>query len=510
MKLDSLVFLICYLCVVSLIPVSLLLIMAPGSQNSRSKDKSEKADKSDKADKPILSVIKDLKASATAVLQHYEYFDTVENLQRQVKELNQQLKEANAKVEKAQEEQKQNDITKEELTKSFEQRIVKWKEREHELEAQLKEERTKAELSSQKKERRWEEHLENYEKNLRKLEEDLECERDKNTNLNSRLRWTEKTLSGLRGDFHIVPLEQDFFSKSFKNLEDKLFDLTERFFKGPLQPFDQGHHHFPRTSQPILFYADYQTVPCARIAQSLIADRLSKDVFKPMCIASPKGLKSMGDEIQRSRNEPRQKAILRSLLFKTFHAEEEEQQRDIINSVTSELLNQLEAMLSPEGNSVFKEELSTYLKLAAQLWNQIKSGSDWVLASSDWHNKFREWKKIRGQSSSTVVEQQRLQSGVPWYVMFPQMYVDGNDSLLHPGSLWSFDKAPVEEKRNAQSPRARRVSASRSSKSPTVAEASSDSGVTPYRSLPSRDKVAEMGRRVSSDSEGQRRCKSTC
>ncbi|GLA61629.1 hypothetical protein AtubIFM54640_002152 [Aspergillus tubingensis] len=485
--------------------------MAPGSQNSRSKDKSDKADKSDKSDKPVLNAIKDLKASAAAVLQHLEYFDTVENLQRQVKELNQQLKDANAKVEKAQEEQKQNDITKEELTKSFEQRILKWKEREHKLEAQLEEERTKAELSSQKKDRECKEQLAKYEKKSRKLEEDLECERDKNTDLNSRLRRTEKTLNGLRGDFHIVPLEQDFFSKSFKNLEDKLFELTERFFKGPLQSFDQGHHHFPRTSQPMLFsYADYQTVPCARIAQSLIADRLSKHVFKPMCIASPKGLKSMGDEIQRSANEPRQKAILRSLLFKTFREEEEEQQRDIIKSVTSELLHELEAMLSSEGNSEFEEELINYLETAADIWNQMKRGSDWVLASSIWHNNFPAWNKTRGPSSSTAVGQQRLLPGPPWIVMFPQMYVDGNDSLFYPGSLWSFDPAPVEEKRNAQSPRARRVSASRSSKSPTVAEASSDPGVTAYRSLASRDKVSETGLKVSSDSEGQRRCRSTC
>ncbi|XRM49182.1 hypothetical protein ABZX51_012061 [Aspergillus tubingensis] len=479
--------------------------MAPGSQNSRSKDKS------DKADKPVLNAIKDLKASAAAVLQHLEHFDTVENLQRQVKELNQQLKEANAKVEKAQEERKQNDITKEELTKSFEQRILKWKEREHKLEAQLDEERTRAELSSQKKDRECKEQLAKYEKKLRKLEEDLECERDKNTDLNSRFRRTEKTLNGLRGDFHIVHLEQDFFSKSFKNLEDKLFDLTERFFKGPLQPFDQGQHHFPRTSQPMLFsYAEYHPVPCARIAQSLIADRLARDVFKPMCIASPKGLKSMGDEIQRSANEPRQKAILRSLLFKTFREEEEEQQRDIIKSVTSELLHELEAMLSSEGNSVFEEELITYLETAADIWNQMKRGSDWVLASSIWHNNFPAWNKTRGPSSSTAVGQQRLLPGPPWIVIFPQMYVDGNDSLFYPGSLWSFDPAPVEEKRNAQSPRARRVSASRSSKSPTVAEASSDPGVTAYRSLASRDKVSESGRKVSSDSEGQRRCRSTC
>ncbi|RAH56733.1 hypothetical protein BO85DRAFT_478537 [Aspergillus piperis CBS 112811] len=487
--------------------------MAPGSQNSRSKEKSEKADKSDKADKPILSAVKDLKASATAVLQHLEYFETVENLQRQVKELNQQLKEANAKVEKAQEEQKQNDITKEELTKSFEQRFLKWKEREHKLEAQLKEECAKAELSSQKKDRELKEQLAKYERKLRKLEEDLECERDKNTDLNSRLRQSKKALEGLRGDFHIVPLEQDFFSKSFKNLEDKLFDLTERFFKGPLQPFDQrqGQHHFPRTSQPMLFsYAEYHNVPCARIAQSLIADRLARDVFKPMYIASPKRLESMGDALQRSKNEPRQKAILRSLLFKTFREEEDEQQRDIIKSATSELLHELEAMLSSEGNSVFEEELITYLETAADIWNQLKTGSDWVLASSIWHHNFPAWNKTRGPSSSTAVGQQRLLPGAPWIVMFPQMYVDGNDSLFYPGSLWSFDPAPVEEKRNVQSPRARRVSASRSSKSPTVAEASSDPGATAYRSLASRDKVSETGRKVSSDSEGQRRCKSTC
>lgn len=257
-------------------------------------------------------------------------------------------------------------------------------------------------------------------------------------------------------------------------------------------------------------YAENHTVPCARLAQLLIADRLARDVFKPMCIASPKGLKCMGDEIQRSGNEPRQKAILRSLLFKTFHEEEEEQQREVIKLVTSELLHELEERLSPEGSSVFKEELITYLKLAAQLWNQMKEGSDWVLASSNWHNNCAAWNKIRGQSSSTAVGQQRLMPGAPWFVMFPQMYVDGSDSLLYPGSLWSFDPAPVEEKRKAQSPRAGRVSAPRSSKSPTVAEASSDPGVPAYRGLASRDKVSEMGRRVSSDSEGQRRCKSTC
>ncbi|GLA25346.1 hypothetical protein ACMYSQ_010270 [Aspergillus niger] len=216
----------------------------------------------------------------------------------------------------------------------------------------------------------------------------------------------------------------------------------------------------------------------------------------------------MGDALQKSEKiQPRQKAILRSLLFTAFETDEERVQTDLIQSVASELFDELKGILSTDNDNAFSKELLSYLETAARVWNKSKRVSEWILTSSDPHINRQPWKMIKGDSNKAVAGQESTNSGM---VIFPQIYIDGNNSKYYPGTLWSFDSGPVEEKRTAQSPHARRVSASRSSKSPTVAEASSDPGATASRRLASRDKVSEMGRKVSSDSEGQRRCKSTC
>ncbi|GLA15147.1 hypothetical protein AnigIFM62618_001635 [Aspergillus niger] len=480
--------------------------MPPGTQTTRSKDKSDKADKTDK---PITSAIKDLKTSVAAVLQHLETLDTTENLLRKVKELTDQLAEANKKVEEVQEEQKQEKAASQAMVKNFEKRVLDWNKQEDALKRQVEQLQRKCDENSRSRAEERDEKLNEYKRKLRAMEKDLQREKNKTVGLESQLQDSKEALEDLRGDFPLVPLKPDFFRK-FDDLEASLYALAERFFKGPLHSFDQGLRHFSHFFQPMLLsYADYHTIPCARMAQSFIADRLARDIFKPMCIASPIGPIDMGDALQRTGSEPRQKAILRSLLFKAFHAEEERQQKEKIKSVTAELVLGLEGMLSPEGNNAFQKELMTYLESAADVWNQVKRGSDWVTASLSWHNNFQAWKKVRGESSNIAVGQV-LAPGSPWFVVFPHISIEGNDSMSYPGSLWSFDSGPVEEKRTAQSPHTRRASASRSSKSPTVAEASSDPGATASRSLASRDKVSEMGRKVSSDSEGQRRCKLTC
>ncbi|RDH35091.1 hypothetical protein BDQ94DRAFT_168766 [Aspergillus welwitschiae] len=478
--------------------------MPPGTQTTRSKDKSDKADKTDK---PITSAIKDLKTSVAAVLQHLETLDTTENLLRKVKELTDQLAEANKKVEEVQEEQKQEKAARQAMMKDFEERVLDWNKEENALKRQIEQLQRKCDENSRSRAEERDEKLNEYKRKLRAMDKDLQREKNKTVGLESQLRDSNEALEDLRGDFPIVPLKPDFFMK-FEDLEASLYALTERFFKGPLQSFDQGLRHFSHFFQPMLLsYANDHTVPCARMAQSFIADRLAKDIFKPMCIASPIGPMDMGDALQRTGSEPRQKAILRSLLFKAFHAEEERQQKEKIKSVTSDLVLGLKEMLSPDGNNAFKEELTSYLESAADIWTQVKKGSDWVTASSNWHIHPQAWKIIRGESNKAVAVQEPVN---PEMVIFPQIYIDGNDSKYYSGSLWASDSGPVEEKRNAQSPHARRASASRSSKSSPVAEASSEPGVTASRSLASRDRVSEMGRKVFSDSEGQRRCKSTC
>ncbi|GLA50599.1 myosin-3 [Aspergillus niger] len=482
--------------------------MAPGSQNSRSKDKSDKADKSERAGKSYSSAIEDLKTSAAAVLQHLETLDTVENLQRQIKELTNQLAAANKKVEEAQEEKKQEESTRQRIIKDFGNRVLELKEKEDKLEVELKEQRKKAESSSRKKDQERDAQLEKYKTRLRKVEEELDCEKTRNTELELRLRRKQKTLEDLRGDFQIIPLEQDVF-ESFKHLESSLYELTERYFKDFLYSSDRVPHPFRHASHLMfLSYTDHRPVPRARTAQFCIAGRLASHVFQPLCIGSPRGTTSMGDALQKSEKiQPRQKAILRSLLFTAFETDEERVQSDLIQSVASELFDELKGILSTDNDNAFSKELLSYLETAARVWNKSKRVSEWILTSSDLHINPQQWKMIKGDSNKAVAAQEPANSGM---VIFPQIYIDGNDSKYYPGTLWSFDSGPVEEKRTAQSPHTRRASASRSSKSPTVAEASSDSGVPASRSLASRDRVSEMGRKVFSDSEGQRRCKSTC
>ncbi|OJJ68568.1 hypothetical protein ASPBRDRAFT_57932 [Aspergillus brasiliensis CBS 101740] len=485
--------------------------MPSGSQNTRSKDKSDKAEKAEKADraeKTFSIDIKQLIKAAEVVLQHSKTLDAAESLQRQVHELTQQLKEANAKVEQAQKEREHEESANHTLTKLFEQRFVKWKEKEDALETQIEEQRREADANLQRKDQECDGQVQRYERKLRKLEEELGREKKKNADLEYRLQHSEKDLKNLRGDFQIKPLEEEDFFESFKHLDSSLFKLTERYFKEPLQASDRGPHPFRHASHLMLLsYTDHRTVPRARAAQSCIAGRLASHVFQPLCIGSPKVATSMGDALQKSRKiRPRQKAILRSLLFTAFEADEESLHREIVQSVASELFQELKGLLSPKNDDAFSKDLLTYLETAARVWNQCKKGTEWIVTSDSLHKHPQAWKLITGDSKDAIAGQA---SDHPGLVIFPQVYIDGNESTLYPGTMWSFDSAAVEEMRNEKPPRPRRVSVSRSSKSPTVAEASSDPGDRACRGAAMRDRVSEPGRRVSSDSEGQRRCKST-
>ncbi|RAL06559.1 uncharacterized protein BO97DRAFT_380174 [Aspergillus homomorphus CBS 101889] len=418
--------------------------MPSNSQNPRVKDKS------------FPNALKDLELSAAAVLQHLKTIDTFDNMQKQIDDLTRQLLEANQALEKMQKDQRQQELLQESMTASFEKRVIQWKERETDLEAQINDLKNKAKSTARHQLQDMEKKAEGYEQTKRNLEVQLLRQKTQTTELELRLQESQAELQELQEDIQIIHNESDC-SKSFEMLETSLYNLAQKFFTEPLEYVDQDSDRFHHSLQSIsISYNDHRLVPRARMAQSQIVHRLVTDIFKPICLGSPKGSMSMGDALQRcDRITSRQKAILRSLLMLAFEPEEVRLQNETIQSVSSDLLLEVKKFLRPEDESSFRQELLDFLSSAAQVWNNFKKGSEWIMATSKLHCYPHGWRIIK---ENLVHGTPAYASSCPSLVIFPQIIRDGTDPLLYHGSVWSSSSDTDAHQREHRS---RRVSESR-------------------------------------------------
>ncbi|RAH80841.1 hypothetical protein BO86DRAFT_419761 [Aspergillus japonicus CBS 114.51] len=416
--------------------------MPSNSQSSRVKDKS------------FPSALKDLELSAAAVLQHLKTIGKFDNMQTQIDDLTRQLSEANQALEKMQKDLRQQEAIKESITISFEKRAIQWKERETDLEAQINDLKHKAESTARHQSQELEKKAEGYEQINRNLEVQLRRQKTQTTQLELRLQESQAELQELQEDIRIIHNKSDC-SKSFEVLEKALYHLAQKFFTEPLQYVDQDSARFHHSLQLISIpYNDYRLVPRARMAQSQIVHRLITDIFKPICLGSPKGSMSMSDALRRcDKMRSRQKAILRSLLMIAFEPEEVRLQNEMIQSVSSDLLLDLKRFLRPEDESSFRQELLDFVSSAAQVWNNFKKGSEWIMATCEVHSYPHGWRIVKENLDHGTPA--NASSG-PSLVVFPQIIRDGTDPVLYHGSQREHPSRRVSESRthrNSVTPR---------------------------------------------------------
>ncbi|PYI36393.1 hypothetical protein BP00DRAFT_361536, partial [Aspergillus indologenus CBS 114.80] len=465
--------------------------MPSNSQNPRARDK------------PFPNALKDLELSAAAVLQHLQTIGKFDKMQTQIDDLTRQLSEANQALEEMQKDLRQQEAIKEAMTASFEKRAVQWKERETDLEAQINDLKHKAESTARHQLQDIEKKAEGYQQMNRNLEVQLRRQKTQTAQLELRLQESQAELQELQEDIQIIHNKSDC-SKSFEVLETSLYNLVQRFFTEPVQYIDQDSGRFHHSLQSIsVSYNDCRFVPRARMAQSQIVHRLITDIFKPICLGSPKGSMSMGDALRRcDKMRSRQKAILRSLLMIAFEPEEVRLQNETIQSVSSDLLLDLKRFLRPEDESSFRQELLDFVSSAAQVWNNIKKGSEWIMATSEVHSYPHGWRIVKEHLDHGTP----ANASGPSLVVFPQIIRDGTDPVLYHGSVWSSSSDIDAQQREHRS---RRVSESRTRRNSVTLRSLVGAGESICQNSESERSPKALIKRPPSETKGKGKDRST-
>lgn len=174
--------------------------------------------------------------------------------------------------------------------------------------------------------------------------------------------------------------------------------------------------------------------PRPLVAQSIIAEHLSTEIFSQLYMASPVSRISMGEAIQRSNDiQPQQKAILRSLFFKAFSTEEKRLQNDIAGFVSIDVLEELEPLLSRQEVGAFQEELKDFLLSAVRLWDTVRRCSQWIISTYSSSMFCDSWRFHGNTDPATTTP------GPAAMVLFPHIFCEGSEKPLYPGLLWVKD-----------------------------------------------------------------------
>ncbi|PLB48779.1 hypothetical protein P170DRAFT_356458, partial [Aspergillus steynii IBT 23096] len=128
------------------------------------------------------------------------------------------------------------------------------------------------------------------------------------------------------------------------------------------------------------------------------------------------------------------KAILQSLFFKTFSAEEKRLQNNIIGSVSLNIMDKLELLLS-RGGDAFREKLETFLRSAVCLWDAVRGCTQWITTTYN-SNMFCDSWRFYGNTDQIIAP---FTSGPAAMVLFPHIFCEGEEKPLYPGLLWIKD-----------------------------------------------------------------------
>lgn len=183
-------------------------------------------------------------------------------------------------------------------------------------------------------------------------------------------------------------------------------------------------------------------------AEAIIAKEVSEEILQPLYTLESPARDELADVLNRLFNKnPRQEAILRSLLLAAHAPDERIHETRIVNTVADNAGSLLAPLLFNQTQSeAFKSGLEALLRDAVELWSQAQKSPERILAGTEgkgWNWGFHE---EHDDAVSLTAAQTALipSSEEPVMTLFPQVCILENPSPLHAGfSLWSDQSVVV-------------------------------------------------------------------
>ncbi|KAF9882710.1 hypothetical protein FE257_005505 [Aspergillus nanangensis] len=382
------------------------------------------------------------------------------------------------------------------LVDLFEEKYQKWTQTEQSLQREIEHIKEDNHSGIDEEMKSLTSQVEEKENQLSRVSRDFENERTISSGLRARWKKAQDKLENLMGIVGLRNIDSGC-SDQLRDLQQSLKALACKYsaeYSGS-QGMDQtGYAQWQRppwAQTPLLPLSAQSPDRAIRefAIQALVAERLCKDIFQPICMRSPSGILSMGQSLQRSvALSQEQRAVLRSLLYKAFASEEGIARREIVTMIASDITDSLAPNLSTR--ETFHTELCAFLESANKVWMTLHASSDWVVATTDVGHSPESWSPARGSTESAF----------PVVSLFPQIICGNNKLLLGGLAVWSNDPVFKATDEAATRPVERKPSIPLSpSNIPTAVarreDSVSDKPPSSVRSAPRRiPKMPELGR----------------
>ncbi|KAL4782657.1 hypothetical protein BJX76DRAFT_358714 [Aspergillus varians] len=401
------------------------------------------------------SVLKNLEAAIRDALPLSDMIGSFDELQRERDGLKQQLENANKTIQEkdAQIKEKAGELNS--ILEGFEKRYQKWSKREIALTDEVQALRQEVSQTRRETQQELATTQQQCQDGTRELQNQVEKQKITVSGLKVRLQETESDLRRLKRDVGLDDYRPAFLREAGE-LETALHKLCTKFFEVP-HPSLLGEsrlvvHHpqsFTYTSR-VTASSISSAYPRSLVAQAIIAQQLSTEVFSQLYIASPVTRLSMGVAIGQSEDvRPQQKTCLRNLLLSTFSSEDKKSQGEMLQSVSSMVLRDLKTMLSSQVADDFHNELYEFLQSACHLWDLARRSSCWVSTTCNPSVFPEQWRTYVGVNTEPV----RSEPGPVALILFPHLYCEGDEKPLYSGSMWPgySDYPPVTSSDNNRS-----------------------------------------------------------
>ncbi|EAW13720.1 uncharacterized protein ACLA_044400 [Aspergillus clavatus NRRL 1] len=409
-------------------------------------------------EKTFQSSLKALENAAKDVLSFTKLMTKMEDVFAQNRELEQKLEVANQTIDEQQLKLNAEIRKNEDFAEKIGQVAQRWAEEKIDLQAQIQNASNKTSIAAQRKENEMNKRVEAAERAANQSQKKLDKQGFMISKLETSLQETQHQLNELQVDVGVEEMEQEKIFNQFQTLESHLTDLIEEFFEDTIITSElaaseelgstqliRANSAFPLITD--LPYVNF-TYPRTIYAQSIIASRLSQDIFLATYLNAPTGRMSMGEVLQHSRNlRPSQKAILRSLLTTLFQPDEQRVRTETLETAASDLYRTLAPLGRAGKTHEFRQSLHEFLESAANMWYSMRTCSRLFYATSKLGDHSPSWR----HSGSHVSPRDHQSSQPPAYhflVLFPHIFCE-DESPFYPGLLWIGDsnsQSPVPEK----------------------------------------------------------------
>uniref|UniRef100_A0A093V377 Structural maintenance of chromosomes protein 3 n=1 Tax=Talaromyces marneffei PM1 TaxID=1077442 RepID=A0A093V377_TALMA len=404
--------------------------MAPRDTSSNSKESG------------FIWALENLRVSINEVAKYGSKIKTVEELQQERNIALQKRAEADAIIEKQQrrisdhvETVKSLEKEKEATIDAFERRFKLWATEEARLKSELQNIKADIGLNQHKELADLKKKSDDQGNQITSLKGQLDQQITLNTGLEERLLRAQTKLKDL---IHSVGLEEigPDFKQHVEKLEKDLHQIVYDYFYQGTSPSHAGRGHsqwtgLPCDWLPITPFSIHSTNSYIRVCaiQNILASKISKDIFQPLCIRAPSGIQSVGQVLERTTSlSGRQQAITCSLILKAFEEDEKSIRRSMITAIVLEISSIVGDLV--HDRSAFEKDLTSLLNQATDLWLKTQKCAIGIRATMDVRISGVEWRAAGGSSKQ----------GNPILAIFP-FFMSDSQPLYQGLAVWPNDPA---------------------------------------------------------------------